>query len=167
MPPRYQCQAGSSCSRINEWYYQCVASVGGDSSSWALWEQCGGRGGNCGGPDKPCADGPYPRACPSGSSCQRLNEWYHQCRPLGSDFGSCRAVGSCCLAALLPACLHACMHACMHTMGLSSLMSVLPTAPQVGLWDQCGGMSSPAKQNAADPGLCCPSGTTCNFYNNR
>jgi hypothetical protein len=94
LPPRYQCPAGSSCSRINEWYYQteCVASGGGDSSSWALWEQCGGMGGNCGGPDRPCSDEPYPRACPSGSSCQRLNEWYHQCRPLGSGFASCRAV---------------------------------------------------------------------------
>jgi hypothetical protein len=38
-------------------------------------------------------------------------------------------------------------------------------ALQVSLWDLCGGMSSPAGQNAADPGLCCPAGSICNYYN--
>jgi hypothetical protein len=38
-------------------------------------------------------------------------------------------------------------------------------APQVTLWAMCGGMSSSAGQNAADPGLCCPAGSICNYYN--
>jgi hypothetical protein len=51
-----------------------------------IWAQCGGRGGNCG--QYTCVDGAYPgQTCPAGASCQRLHEWYYQCRP-------CKQVGS-------------------------------------------------------------------------
>ena len=99
---RYQCQAGDSCRRVNEYYYQCTPNSANDSGnvgsgssgvpSLGIWEQCGGKGGNCG--SYTCADGPYPAQCPSGASCQRLNEWYHQCRPTGSSFAGCKLVGA-------------------------------------------------------------------------
>jgi hypothetical protein len=37
--------------------------------------------------------------------------------------------------------------------------------PQVALWDQCGGKGSRAGANATEQSICCPAGTTCNFYN--
>lgn len=44
-----------------------------------------------------------------------------------------------------------------------------PPAPfvsqDVARWGQCGGKSSSHGQNSANPGLCCESGTTCQFEN--
>jgi hypothetical protein len=111
-------------------YFQCLPGSGGWSGSGSgstlnLWDQCGGKGGNCA--QFTCIDGLYPgQSCPAGSSCQRLHEWYSQCRPGGTSYGTCE---------------------------------------QVALWDQCGGKSSKAGANATDASICCPAGTTCNFYN--
>ena len=90
--PSQQCHAGDSCQRWNEGYFQCVPYPVQDASL-RIWDQCGGRGGDCG-KYQSCADAPYPGlSCPASASCQRLNEWYQQCRPAGSSFGSCQQVG--------------------------------------------------------------------------
>jgi hypothetical protein len=76
------CAAGSTCNRVNEWYWQCQPSAslpssglgGSGQGTLELWAQCGGKGGNCA--SSSCADGPYPaQTCPAGSSCQRESEW--------------------------------------------------------------------------------------------
>jgi hypothetical protein len=36
---------------------------------------------------------------------------------------------------------------------------------RIALWGACGGLSSGAAANAPDANVCCPSGTTCRFYN--
>ena len=131
--PNYACPAGTSCQRQNQWYSQCLPGSGGSwsgsgsgsASTLNLWDQCGGKGGNCA--SYTCVDGAYPgQSCPAGSTCQRLHEWYSQCRPGGTSYGTC---------------------------------------DQVKLWDQCGGLSSRAGANATDGSVCCPAGTTCNYYN--
>ncbi len=64
------------------------SAQGGGGSAGAtlnLWDQCGGKGGNCA--SYQCVDGLYP-----GSSCQRLHEFYSQCRPAGSSYGTCEQV---------------------------------------------------------------------------
>lgn len=57
-----------------------------DSSQQALklWDQCGGAS-RCNG-NTPCADQPWEStgSCPEGSTCDRKNQWYYQCRPLNS-----------------------------------------------------------------------------------
>jgi hypothetical protein len=97
----YGCPSGTYCSRINQWYRQCVpgsgtgAAPGGGGSGGGtlnMWDQCGGKGGNCA--SYQCVDAIYPgQACPAGSSCQRLHEGYSQCRPAGSSYGTCEQVG--------------------------------------------------------------------------
>jgi hypothetical protein len=64
--------AGTSCQRQNQWYYQCLPG-GGSSGTLKVWEQCGGKGGNCN--SYGCVDAPFPRqSCPGGTSCQRKGE---------------------------------------------------------------------------------------------
>ncbi len=61
--------AGTSCQRQNQWYHQCLPG-GGSGATLNVWDQCGGKGGNCNG--YTCVDGPFPgQSCPSGTSCQR------------------------------------------------------------------------------------------------
>jgi hypothetical protein len=91
-------RAGSGCQRQNQWYFQCLPGNGGGwvgngmGSTLNLWDQCGGKGGNCA--QYTCADSLYPgQTCPAGSTCQRLHEWYSQCRPAGSSYGTCQQVG--------------------------------------------------------------------------
>jgi hypothetical protein len=36
---------------------------------------------------------------------------------------------------------------------------------QALLWDQCGGLNSPAQANAPQPGLCCQAGSACMYIN--
>jgi hypothetical protein len=74
----------------DEWYYQCLPA-GQGFGTLDVWDQCGGKGGNCA--QYACVDGLYPgQSCPSGSTCQRLHEWYSQCRPGGSSYGTCEQV---------------------------------------------------------------------------
>jgi hypothetical protein len=50
-------------------YHQCLPG-GGSGGSLNVWDQCGGKGGNCAGFS--CVDAPYPgQSCPGGTSCQR------------------------------------------------------------------------------------------------
>jgi hypothetical protein len=45
-----------------------------------LWDQCGGKGGNCA--SFTCADGLFPNhTCPTNSSCLKQSQWYYQCLP--------------------------------------------------------------------------------------
>jgi hypothetical protein len=82
----------------NPQYFQCLPGSGGWSgtgsasgSTLNLWDQCGGKGGNCA--QYTCIDGLYPgQSCPPGSTCQRLHEFYSQCRPGGSSYGTCEQV---------------------------------------------------------------------------
>ena len=78
----------NNCKRINEWHRQCEPSGGGGGGGGGgsgggggtieLYGQCGGKGGDCA-TNGQCVDGPYPgKSCKSGS-CQRKDEWYHQC----------------------------------------------------------------------------------------
>ncbi len=106
MPPRHDRSAppdaGASCQRQSQWYHQCLpgsgsgAGWGGSGSGSAgstlgLWDQCGGKGGDCA--RFTCEDGAYPgQSCPAGSTCQRLHEWFSQCRPAGTSFGTCEQV---------------------------------------------------------------------------
>jgi hypothetical protein len=79
-------------------YFQCLPGSGGWSGSGSgsgstlnLWDQCGGKGGNCA--QYTCVDAIYPgQSCPAGSSCQRLHEWFSQCRPGGTSYGTCEQV---------------------------------------------------------------------------
>ena len=84
---RHQCAAGHSCRRLNEWYYQCTpdssqGSGTGDGSptaTLAIWQQCGGAGGDCGSYGT-CSDSPYPgQICPAGAplclACHAANGW--------------------------------------------------------------------------------------------
>jgi hypothetical protein len=49
------------------------------SPTIAKYQQCGGKGGGCGGA-RPCADAAWPGAkCVAGTSCRRTNEWHWQC----------------------------------------------------------------------------------------
>ena len=106
----YACPSGASCQRQNQWYHQCLPGSnggnggnggsggsggnGGPSTTLNIWEQCGGKGGNCN--TFACIDSLYPgQSCAAGTSCQRLSEWYSQCRPSGSSYGSCEQVGAC------------------------------------------------------------------------
>ena len=41
----------------------------------------------------------------------------------------------------------------------------LPPAPQLKLFDTCGGEYSGLKRNAADPSLCCPASSACTYIN--
>jgi hypothetical protein len=91
-----------------EWYYQCLrdgsdAPGSGTSSgpmptpnpsastsagNTGLWEQCGGKGGNCNA-HAACVDGPYPgEGCAAGAFCSRINEWHYQCVPGGAGSGT-------------------------------------------------------------------------------
>jgi hypothetical protein len=49
----------------------CAAAAG--PSTLQLWQQCGGRGGECAS-NGACADAPFLAACPAGSTCQRQSE---------------------------------------------------------------------------------------------
>jgi hypothetical protein len=87
-------------------YYQCLpgnaSSPGGGNLNYGgtpgviagtlgLWAQCGGKGGNCASFE--CADAIYPnQTCAAGTSCQRMDEWYSQCRPAGTMWGTCTQV---------------------------------------------------------------------------
>ena len=60
------------------------AGIAAATAQLALWDQCGGMGGNCKEAGA-CVDGPYPsKACSTNASCQRQDEWYWQCLPAGS-----------------------------------------------------------------------------------
>jgi hypothetical protein len=83
------------CCSLAHRYHQCLPGSGSGSGTaagaLALWAQCGGKGGDCS--RYTCLDGIYPgQSCPSGSNCYKLSEWYSQCRPTGSSFGSCEQV---------------------------------------------------------------------------
>jgi hypothetical protein len=89
--PGKTCPTGSSCLKQSNWYFQCLPTEGytciptdgaapggsgGSGSQFTLnwWDQCGGLGGNCN--KYTCVDGAFPNyACPSGTSCQRQNQW--------------------------------------------------------------------------------------------
>jgi hypothetical protein len=93
--PGLACAAGSACVRQSEWYHQCLpanssapaaAPGGGGAAVVPVWHQCGGEGGDC--PALGCRDGPFPGlACAEGAACERLSNWYHQCRPAGGGSG--------------------------------------------------------------------------------
>jgi hypothetical protein len=81
-PPLSQCLAQLTLSARtvpdDSQYFQCLPGSGGWSSSGSgsgstlnLWDQCGGKGGNCN--SYTCVDSLYPgQSCPAGSNCQRL-----------------------------------------------------------------------------------------------
>ncbi|QDZ22956.1 glycoside hydrolase [Chloropicon primus] len=94
------CSAGFTCSKSNEWYYQCVRETGEPtlpvpsaptpaipeaeqeppSASAADYEACGGS--DLCGSDEEC------RSCSSESfTCKRTNAFYHQCVPDDSAEG--------------------------------------------------------------------------------
>jgi hypothetical protein len=89
--PTACCGAGSSCNRLNEWYWQCQrdADCGKNGQKNAAgqtlvadWGQCGGQsacpaGTDCGG------GGPWPSVvCCPGAVCKDVGaEWYSQCVP--------------------------------------------------------------------------------------
>jgi hypothetical protein len=97
--PAYCCGSGSTCSFVNEWYWQCVPTSGGadnsnhrssasasstvsvsSNDSLGLWDQCGGMGGSC--EAFGCVDAPFAGAsCPASAGCVRLSEWWYQCQP--------------------------------------------------------------------------------------
>jgi hypothetical protein len=84
-------QTAATCILADEWYQQCLPA-GQNFGTLNLWDQCGGKGGSCS--QFTCADGLYPgQSCPPGATCQRLHEWYSQCRPGGSSYGTCEQVG--------------------------------------------------------------------------
>jgi hypothetical protein len=88
--PGRSCPSGSSCLKQSNWYYQCLPTdgytcipadgnapggPGGSQFTLNWWDQCGGMGGNCNNYGA-CADNAYASyACPSGTSCQRQNQW--------------------------------------------------------------------------------------------
>jgi hypothetical protein len=188
--PNYACPDGNSCQRQNQWYHQCLPgsggsggggggswSGGGGGSSWSggggggggsgstlnLWDQCGGKGGNCG--SFTCVDGVFPgQSCPAGSTCQRLHEWFSQCRPGGTSYGTCDQVR----AHRRPGCVP---RLASRDGAPSTQYAAPPHTPphppptQVPLWASCGGLSSKSGANATDGSVCCPAGTTCNYYN--
>jgi hypothetical protein len=93
-------------------YYQCLpgggggpaaggsGSSGGAGSTLRVWDQCGGKGGNCA--QYTCLDGLWPgQSCPAGTSCVRLHEFYSQCRTAGSSYGACEQVAGALPAAWL------------------------------------------------------------------
>jgi hypothetical protein len=93
----YCCARGTTCTYLNDWFWQCIPSsssgeeVGGlqqgttsgsgtGDGKLNLWDQCGGAGGNC--HSYGCADAPFSSAsCPAGAICQRSSKWYYQCVP--------------------------------------------------------------------------------------
>ena len=110
--PAHCCAGGSTCTYVNDHYWQCLPSsaaadnlelqgaatagspagtsaagpsTGSSGAALNMWDQCGGMGGNC--QSYGCADAPYSGAsCPAGtSSCSRLSEWYFQCLPTTSQ----------------------------------------------------------------------------------
>lgn len=100
--PGKGCAAGLECVRQNFWYRQClkpdVVKVLG--SAWitaapapraecpkgfiGFQQQCGGKGGQCKDDAKmagQCEDKAVTGACcETGTTCQRVNEWYWQCQ---------------------------------------------------------------------------------------
>jgi hypothetical protein len=62
------CEAGSSCTKINDWYSQCTPNPPG-TGEVAWWGQCGGN------------DYTGSTTCAAGSVCKWYNEWYSQCTP--------------------------------------------------------------------------------------
>jgi hypothetical protein len=95
--PNYACPSGTSCQRQNQWYYQCLPG-GSGGATLNVWDQCGGKGGNCAG--FACVDGPYPgQSCPSGTSCQRKREARRRLHFLARPMAAC------------PPCLPASTHA--------------------------------------------------------
>jgi hypothetical protein len=143
------CPAGTACQRHSDWYHQCMpqASAG---SSLSVWDQCGGKGGNCGGFS--CADQQYPGySCPSGSSCVRQSEWYRQCMPgstSGASGGSTSSIDN--------------------NNGVSKSSSASSSAG-IPVWQQCGGLggmcSSAGCLDGPFPGQSCSDGNACSRVN--
>ncbi len=147
--PGATCPTGATCTRHNEWYYQCLMSSSGHSivpnvtthvgsfmpvnSGLKLWEQCGGKGGCC--YSYSCLDGEYPsNKCPAHSTCGRHNEWYWQCMPgSGTPAADCSPAPS--------------------------------TGGSLKLHDQCGGLGGNCHLytclDGAYPGWTCPAGSQC------
>ncbi|KAK9470867.1 endo-glucanase RCE3 [Dipodascopsis tothii] len=63
------CAVGTSCTSVNDYYYQCVPQTSQAAGTQSLYGQCGGSG--------------YASAtaCPAGAACSSLNEYYYQCLP--------------------------------------------------------------------------------------
>jgi hypothetical protein len=156
--------AGTSCQHQNQWYYQCLPG-GGSGSTLNVWEQCGGKGGNCAA--YTCVDGQYPgQTCPSGTACQRKRECWGL-HGLAAAMRACLLpaadVSGSCRWRYLPAPADEWYHQC------------LPNGQTFGtlnLWDQCGGKggncgikaastaSSPASHaRPAQAASACTSGT--------
>eukprot|EP00879_Flechtneria_rotunda_P021231 GHRR01022366.1.p1 GENE.GHRR01022366.1~~GHRR01022366.1.p1 ORF type:complete len:373 (+),score=76.51 GHRR01022366.1:877-1995(+) len=93
----YHCDGDLVCARQNVYYWQCLDSLSisnldsnwtvtrpatqgpGCKRSFAIDQQCGGKGGDCQGDD--CADKKFEGACCEGDlNCVRRNEYYWQCR---------------------------------------------------------------------------------------
>ncbi len=89
--PGYCCPSGSSCSRDNEWHWQCKPGNTGNSNSGGgqqstvqieLYHQCGGQKGWVCEKGTQCSDAPWPgHSCPAEGVCRRQTSDYWQCRP--------------------------------------------------------------------------------------
>ena len=89
--PAYCCASDSTCSYVNEWYWQCVPTGSGgpgtSSGNAAVghWSQCGGKSGCPSGAS--CGDNQW-ATCGTDAGCVRSDEWYWQCLPGGGGGGS-------------------------------------------------------------------------------
>jgi hypothetical protein len=112
--------ASVALTRVHACAGLSIGRVAASTSMLSLWDQCGGKGGNCQA-HQACADAVFPStSCPSGSTCQRLDEWYHQCREPSSTPSACgckmvRGEGY--------ACGHGCHHAAMQYAALNLLLA--------------------------------------------
>jgi hypothetical protein len=163
--PGLCCAPDSTCQRQNEWYWQCLPNP-----------FTAGRLGPGG-----CLQVIMPRTrcsihCDPRRSYRRSPPRVHAGRlKTNSNMWPCtvahvsgQAIISRCSCILFNTSLrmlflplvtshHACVqHADTHN---------VHTHAQVNIWELCGGLNSRAQANAADPSLCCPSGSTCNSMN--
>jgi hypothetical protein len=122
--------------------------VQGKTANLTLWDQCGGKGGNCNTGNFTCIDGPFPNyTCPGNSSCLKQSQWYYQCLPTEG-------------------------YTCIPTAGnYTPGAPITPGKPQFTfrLWDQCGGMGGNCANfqctDAAYINYGCPENSSCQRQN--